>query len=329
MADPKKNLPKKGIQSRNLEPVKVAIVGVGNVGASTAYGLLLSGLAAEIVLIDVNKKKAEGEAMDLCHAAPFSHQTHIWAGDYTDCAGASIVIITAGLNQQPGQTRMDLVKANVSVFRDLIPQIASHAPDTILVVATNPVDVLTYAAWKLSGFPLHRVLGSGTTLDTARFRFELGNYFQIDPQSVHADIIGEHGDTELPVWSLASISGMHLRAYCRQASREYDENAMNQCFLATKNAAYDIIQRKGWTDKGVATALVRIVETILRDEDTILTVSTPRNYPGIGVTAFSVPSKITRDGVFQTFDLLLNPEEEAELRESAKSISAVIDSLSL
>lgn len=198
-----------------------------------------------------------------------------------------------------------------------------------MVVATNPVDVLTYAAWKLSGFPAHRVIGSGTTLDTARLRFELGNYFKIDPQSVHADIIGEHGDTELPVWSLASISGMHLKSYCQQAGCEYNEKAIENCFLATKNAAYEIIQRKGWTDKGVASALVRIVETILRDEDTILTVSTPRDYSGSSDAAFSVPSKVTRDGVFQTFDLLLEVEEEAKLRESVESIRSVIRSLGL
>ncbi|OQV10383.1 hypothetical protein CLAIMM_14395 [Cladophialophora immunda] len=329
MASFKKEGSKKGFPIHHLKPVKVAVVGVGNVGSSTAYGLLLSGLAAEIVLVDSNQKKAEGEAMDLNHAVPFSHQTHIRCGEYADCANASIVIITAGLNQKPGQTRMDLVQSNVTIFQELVPRIVQYAPETILVVATNPVDVLTYTTWKLSGFPIHRVIGSGTTLDTARFRFELGKFYEIDPQSVHADIIGEHGDSELPVWSLASISGMHLKDYCQQSSLEYDNDAMRQCFLATKNAAYDIIQRKGWTDKGVATGLVRIVETILRDEDTLLTVSTVRNYPEIGYTAFSVPSKVTRDGAFQTFELQLDAEETEQLRKSAESISSVIRSLNL
>ncbi|KIW34412.1 L-lactate dehydrogenase [Cladophialophora immunda] len=329
MAFLKGEVSRSGFSIRHLKPVKVAVIGVGNVGSATAYGLLLSGLAAEIVLVDLNKKKAEGEAMDLSHAVPFSRQTHIRCGQYADCADASIVIITAGLNQKPGQTRMDLVKSNVAIFQELVPQIAHYAPETILLVATNPVDVLTYTTWKLSGFPIHRVIGSGTTLDTARFRFELGQYYNIDPQSVHADIIGEHGDTELPVWSLASISGMPLKDFCQQSSLKYDNDGMQQCFLATKNAAYDIIQRKGWTDKGIATCLVRIVETILRDEDTLLTVSTVRSYPGVGHTAFSVPSKVTRDGAFQTFELRLDAEEEEQLKKSAESISSVISSLDL
>lgn len=305
------------------------MIGAGNVGATTAYGLLLSGLAAEIVLVDVNKDRAEGEEMDLSHASPFSHKTEIQVGDYADCAGASIVIIAAGINQKPGQTRMELVNANVEIFKEMIPQIAHHAPDSILVVATNPVDVLTHVTWKLSGFPTHRVIGSGTALDTARFRYEIGKLYQVNPENVQADIIGEHGDTELPVWSLASISGMRLPDFCRQSGMKYDESAMLACFTETKNAAYKIINRKGWTNYGVATALVRIVETILRDEDTLLPVSMVGNFAGVEDVALSVPSKVTRLGVFHTLTLQLSPEEKSELRKSAESIKKVLDSLSL
>ena len=225
------------------------------------------------MLIDVNREKAQGEAMDLNHAVPFSHPTKIWAGGYADCVGASIIIVAGGMNQKPGQSRMDLLKLNAGIFESIIPQISEVAGDAILLIATNPVDVLTYASWKLSGFPRHRVIGSGTILDTARFRYKLGQYYGVDPMSVHADIIGEHGDTELPVWSLASIAGMRLSDYCQQAGQSYNHEAMMECFRTTKSAANDIIKLKGMTNYGVAAGLVRIVETILRDENTLLTVS--------------------------------------------------------
>ena len=309
--------------------MKIAIVGIGNVGATTAYALLLSGLAADIVLIDINAKKAEGESMDLNHAVPFSHPTFIWAGEYADCAGAAIVIVAAGMNQKPGQSRMDLLKLNAGIFQDIIPQIANYAPDTILLIATNPVDVLTYASWKLSGFPRHRVIGSGTILDTARFRYKLGAYYGVDPQSVHADIIGEHGDTELPVWSLASIAGMRLKDYCQQAGQSYDEQAMMDCFHTTKSAANDIIKLKGMTDYGVAAGLVRIVETILRDENTLLTVSCVASHCGIEEVCLSVPAKVNRNGAEHVLQILLDQEERNALLKSAESVNAAISSLNL
>ncbi|MGH9576806.1 MAG: lactate/malate family dehydrogenase, partial [Terriglobales bacterium] len=183
---------------------RVAVVGSGNVGATFAYALLLSGLAAEIVLIDANRARAEGEAMDLTHAAPFAHPTRIWAGEFADCAGAAISVISAGASQRPGATRLDLVKRNAAIFAQIVPQIAKHNPDGILLIATNPVDVLTYAAWRLSGLPAARVIGSGTVLDTARFRALLSRYLGVDARNVHAYIVGEHGDSEVPVWSLAN-----------------------------------------------------------------------------------------------------------------------------
>jgi L-lactate dehydrogenase len=307
--------------------VKIAIVGLGNVGATTAYALLLSGLAADIVLIDVNEKKAQGEAMDLNHAVPFSHPTKIWAGDYPDCEGAAIVIIAAGINQKPGQSRMDLLKLNFGIFKSIIPEIVRYASDSILLIATNPVDVLTYASWKLSGFPTNRVIGSGTALDTARFRYLLGQYYEVDPQSVHADIIGEHGETELPVWSLASIAGMRLEDYCREAGKDFDSKGMLLCFHTTKNAARDIIQLKGMTDYGVAAALVRIVETILRDENTLLTVSTVGPHAGVDDVCLSIPTKVNRGGANHVLKVMLNSEEQKALLKSAESVKAAMDTL--
>jgi L-lactate dehydrogenase len=257
----------------NPEPVKIAIVGAGHVGATTAYALLLSGLAAEIVLVDINRTKAEGEAMDLNHAVPFSHPTRVSAGNYADCSGAAITIIAAGTNQQPGGTRLDLARQNASIFREIVPQVAPHVAYGILVIATDPVDVLTYASLKLSGFPPNRVIGSGTILDTARFRYLLGHHFGIDPQSVHAYIIGEHGDREVTVWSLANIAGIRLREFCQHEGLAYDEREMQAVFRQTRDAADEIVRRKGATYYAVATGLVRIVEAILRDENTLLTVS--------------------------------------------------------
>jgi len=191
-------------------PSRVAIVGTGNVGATFAYALLLSGLAAEIVLIDANRAKAEGEAMDLNHAVPFTYPTRVWAGDYPDCAGAVVTVLAAGSNQKPGETRIDLIKRNAAIWREIVPRVVEHNQDGILLVATNPVDVLTYATLKLSGLLPQRVIGSGTILDTARFRYLLSQHFGVDARSVHAYIVGEHGDSEVPVWSSANIAGMWL-----------------------------------------------------------------------------------------------------------------------
>jgi L-lactate dehydrogenase len=200
---------------QHARPTRVAIVGTGNVGATFAYALLLSGLASEIVLIDANRARAEGEAMDLNHAVPFTHPTRVWAGGYGDCAGAVVTVLTAGAAQKPGETRLDLIKKNAAIWRAIVPQVVQHNPDGILLIATNPVDVLTYAAWKLSGLPAGRVIGSGTILDTSRFRYLLSQHFGVDARSVHAYIVGEHGDSEVPVWSLANIAGMRLPAFCR------------------------------------------------------------------------------------------------------------------
>ncbi len=311
------------------EPVRIAIIGAGNVGATTAYALLLSGLAAEIVLIDVERFKAEGQAMDLNHAQPFAHPTRIWAGDYADCAGAAIVIVAAGTNQKAGQNRLDLIKKNASIFQKIIPEVARHAANSILLIATNPVDVLTYASWRLSGFPPNRVIGSGTILDTARFRYLLGQHFRIDPQSVHAYIIGEHGDSEVPVWSLANIAGIRLREFCQHEDLPYDEKAMQSISRQTRTAGYDIVRLKGATDYAVATGVVRIVEAILRDENTLLTISSPTQHYGISEVCLSLPTKVNRKGADHILHLPLNEEELSGLVTSAGIVKAAIATLNL
>jgi len=309
------------------QSIKIVIVGAGSVGVTTAYALLLSGLAAEIVLIDINKERALGEVMDLSHAAHFA-QARVRVGEsYDDCADATAVVITAGVNQKPGQTRLDLVKTNYALFEDIVPKIAAAAPDTILVVATNPVDVLTHAAQRLSGFPVQRVIGSGTAMDTTRFRHELGKHYGVNPRNVHAVIVGEHGDSQLPVWSLATISGMRLKDYCDQAGKAYDKAVMEECSTRTRQAAYEIIQRKGKTNYGVASVLVSILEPIITNGDAIMTVSRVGTYAGVEDVALSMPCKLNREGAHQDVPLLLNEEEREALRKSALSIKEVLDSV--
>ncbi|KAK3694482.1 L-lactate dehydrogenase-like protein [Podospora appendiculata] len=310
----------------HAKSTKIVIVGAGSVGVTTAYALLLSGLAAEIVLIDIDKNRALGEVMDLSHAAHYA-QAKIRVGEYVDCAGAAAVIITAGVNQKPGQTRLDLVQTNHALFENIVPQIVENAPDTILIVATNPVDVLTYSAWKISGFPVQRVIGSGTSMDTTRFRHELGRHFGVSPRSVHAVIVGEHGDSQLPVWSLATISGMRLQDYCGQAGIDYAHDDMEECARKTREAAYEIIQRKGKTNYGVASVLVSIIEPIITNGDAIMTVSRVGTYAGVENVSLSMPCKLNRDGAHQDVPLLLNASEQEALRKSALSIKEAIMSV--
>ena len=309
-------------------PVRVAVVGMGNVGATFAYALLLSGLAAEIVLIDVNRAKAEGEAMDLSHTEPFAHPTRIWAGDYPDCAGAAVIVVTAGAAQHPGETRLDLVRRNAEIFGQIVPQIAKQCPQGILLIATNPVDVLTYQSLRLSGMPPQRVIGSGTILDTARFRHLLSEYFGVDPRSVHAHIIGEHGDSEVPVWSLANIAGMRLLEFAKASGVPHDEKKMEEIFTQTRDAAYAIIQRKGATYYAVAAGLMRIVEAILRNQHTILSVSSAMTGAyGISDVCLSLPTIVNRNGVDRVLHLELSPSEKAGLRHSAEVLKRTIASL--
>ncbi len=311
-------------------PVRVAIVGVGNVGATFAYALLLSGLASEIVLIDVNHAKAEGEAMDLNHTVPFTYPTRIWAGSYSDCAGAAVTVLAAGAPQMPNQSRLDCIKTNADIWRQIVPEVIRHNPDGILLVATNPVDVLAYAAWKLSGLPAARVLGSGTILDTARFRHLLSQHFGVDARSVHAYIIGEHGDSEVPVWSLANIAGMRLPEFCQAQHRAHDAAAMEEIFLQTRDAAYRIIERNGATYYAVAAGLMRTTQAILRNQSSVLSVSSLiSGYYGADDVYLSLPAVIDRGGVGTILRLELNPHEIDQLRRSADTLKAVIAKLDL
>src|ERR1041385_5981282 len=298
------------LDANQLRPARVAVVGIGNVGTTFAYALLLSGLAAEIVLIDANRAKAEGEAMDLNHTVPFTHPTRVWAGDYEDCAGAVVAVLAAGAGQKPGETRLDLIKKNAAIWRDIVPKVVKHNPHGILLIATNPVDVLTYAAWKLSRLPHQRVIGSGTILDTSRFRYLLSQHFGVDARSVHAYIIGEHGDSEVPVWSLANIAGMRLPDFCAANGLGCDDAVLNDIFRQTRDAAYQIIERKGATYYAVAAGLIRIVQAILRDQHTVLSVSSLiRDYYGIDDVYLSLPAVVGRGGIERIVPLGLSAEE--------------------
>ncbi len=317
--------------SANFHSTRIAIVGVGNVGATCAYALLLRGLATEIVLIDVNKAKAEGEVMDLNHTVPFAHPTRIWAGDYADCAGAAVTIITAGAATiKPGQTRLDLAQTNAAIYREIVPEVARHNPEGILLVAGNPVDAMTFAAWKLSGLPSQRVIGSGTILDTARFRYLLSQHFGVDSRSVHAFIIGEHGDSEVPVWSLANIAGMHLQDFCVARGMVYDQAAMDDIFRQTRDAAYAIMELKGSTYYAIGAGLAEIVEAILRDQSTVLSVSSlVRDYCGISNVYLSLPAALGQGGVEWILPMNLQPEEADALCESAHVLRKIIEQLKL
>lgn len=306
------------------------MVGAGNVGATFAYALLLSGLAAEIVLIDKNHRKAEGEAMDLNHAIPFAHATRVWAGDYADCAGAAVTVLAAGAGQAPGETRLDLVQRNAAIFADIVPQVVRHNPEGILLIATNPVDVLTYATLRVSGLPVARVMGSGTILDTARFRYLLSQHFGVDARSVHAFIVGEHGDSEVPVWSLANIAGMRLPEFCRAHGVALDRAAMDDLFRQTRDAAYHIISRKGATYYAVAAGLMRIVEAILRNQSTVLSVShLVQDYYGINDVCLSLPALVNRGGVQKLLRIELSEQEVEQLRHSADVLRRTIAKLDL
>lgn len=308
-------------------PTRVGIVGVGHVGASFAYALLLSGLAAEIVLIDADRRRAEGEALDLSHATPFAHPTRVWAGDYPDLAGATVTVIAAGANQAPGETRLDLLTRNAAIFRQIVPEIVRHNPDGILLIATNPVDLLTHESWRLTDLPPGRVIGSGTVLDTARFRQLLSGHFGVDPRSVHAIIIGEHGDSEVPVWSLANIAGARLPDFCAANGLPYDRAALDALFVRTRDAAYEIISRKGATYYAVAAGLLRIVEAIVRDQRTVLTVSSliageTARYYAVPEICLSVPAILDRGGVRAVLRLDLDATERDGLRRSAEALRA-------
>lgn len=309
---------------------KIVIVGAGSVGTAFAYSLLIQGLVSQIVVIDVNKERAEGEVMDLDHGIPFAYPVEIWSGDYYDCKDADIVVIAVDKGQKIEQSRLDLAQGNFEIMKQIVPNITKYNKECILIVVTNPLDVMTYAALKLSGFPKNRVIGSGTSLDTARLRFLLAKHLQIDPRNVHAYIIGEHGDSEVPVWSLANVAGIKLRDYCLACKVPFTEREFDDMFLKVRNAGYEIIKRKGRTNYGVALAVTRIVRSILRNENSVLTVSTLlEDYYGVNDVCLSVPTIVNRKGIKEIIKLPLDENEIEEFQKSATIIKNVIDSLKL
>ena len=307
---------------------KVAIVGAGFVGTTFAYSLLIRGLVSEIAIIDVNKERAEGEVMDLNHGLPFAYPVKIWSGEYSDCRDADIVVIAVDKGQKIEQSRLELAEGNFEILKQIIPRVTEYNKTGILLVVTNPLDVMTYAVLKLSGFPKNRVLGSGTVLDTARLRYLLGEHLQVDPRNVHAYIIGEHGDSEVPVWSLANVAGIHLKDYCPICKVPYDHEHLNDLFLKVRNAGYEIIKRKGRTCYAVALGLTKIVESILRNENAVLTVSTfLEDYHGVSNICLSVPVILNRGGIREIIKLPLDEQEIADFQKSAAIVKKVADSL--
>ena len=304
---------------------RVAIVGTGFVGSTTAYALLMSGITTEVVLIDRDLRRAEGHVHDLRDAEVFSQNTRISAGEFGDCCSADVTIITAGVSQAGMKSRLDGLKETANIVHDLVRDVAEHNPRGILLIASNPVDVLTYASWKWSGLPANRVIGSGTSLDTARFRRRLAERYRIASSSVHAYIVGEHGDSQIPVLSSARVAGVPLEGFCEQLGLPYEEDALGRIATQTRKAGREIIDAKGATYYGIGAALVRIVRAILRDEGAILTVSSlvPESM-GLGQVSLSLPAIIHRDGVARVLSIPLSPSERQALERSAKLLKEQI-----
>ena len=315
---------------KSLKP-KIVIVGAGNIGSTFAFSLMISGLAREIVLIDKNDLLAKGECMDLNHGISFAHPTKIYAAGFESCKDADIVVITAGTNQKPGQSRTDLVQANVAIFKDIIPAISKYAGNAILLVVTNPVDILTYVTLKISGFPSNRVIGSGTVLDTARLKYMISEFYKVDASNIHAYIIGEHGDTELPVWSNATIGGLDIETYCSVYARKTNSRIeLAKIFEKVKNAAYQIIQAKGATNYSIALALVKITQAIVRNENSILPVSTLiTDFYGISDVCISIPALVNITGVEQYVKLNLSDQEQKLFKHSANTLKNLIKATDL
>ena len=313
--------------------VKIGIVGAGFVGSAAAYAMVMSDVGREIVLVDLNAKRAEAEANDIRHAVPFAHPVDVHSGDYDALAGCRVVVITAGVNQKPGETRLQLLERNAAVFRQVVPNILRNAPDAVLVVATNPVDVTTHMTAHFArefGLASGRVIGSGTTLDTARFRTLLGQRLGVDARHVHAYVVGEHGDSEVLTWSLATIGGMELDEFARRRGVALGDAERAEIDTAVRRAAYSIIEGKGATFYGIGAALARIVDVILNDQRAILTVCTPADeVAGVRDVTVALPRLVGGQGVLDAFPLPLSDDENERLRQSALTVRDAIDGLHL
>lgn len=311
--------------------MKIGIVGSGLVGSTAAYAMVMRGIGRQIILVDLNANRAKAEADDIQHAVPFAHPMRVMAGDYPDLAGSQVVVITAGVNQQPGESRLHLLERNAKVFEQVIPNIVQFAPNAILLVATNPVDIMTHITAHMAenlGIPRQRVLGTGTTLDTARFRSLLAQNLGIESQHVHAYVIGEHGDSEVLVWSLVSIGGIPLDDYCKMQNLDICNEDRVVIDEKVRKAAYHIISGKGATYYGVGSAIARIVEVILRDQRALLTICTPMDQvAGISDVTLSLPHLLGGQGVLNTIHLNLQDNEQTALEASAQLLRSILDDL--
>jgi L-lactate dehydrogenase len=300
---------------------KVGLIGTGMVGASFAYSLMQRGVANELVLIDADAARAEGEMMDLNHGLPFVRPMRITAGDYSDLADADVIVICAGVGQRPGQTRLELLQTNAGIFHNIVPKVTAVNQNAIIIIATNPVDILTQISAQIVGLDRSRVLGSGTALDTARLRYMLGAHYGVDSRSVHAYIVGEHGDSELALWSLANIAGVRLADFVGANGQGYDKEALDRIFDQTRNAAYEIIQRKKATYYAIGLGLLSIVEAVLRDQHTVMTVSSPLSGQyGVRDIAISMPAIVGRRGVEEVINLPLSESELEAFQSSAQTL---------
>ncbi|MCF2970562.1 L-lactate dehydrogenase [Synechococcus sp. Nb3U1] len=304
--------------------LKGSIIGAGQVGMACAYSMVIQNTLDELVISDIARNKAEGEVMDLVHGIPFVEPTRVRAGELADCAGSDVVILTAGAKQRPEETRLDLVQRNVEIFKSLIPAVMEHCPDAILLVVSNPVDIMTYVSWKLSGLPTGQVIGSGTVLDTARFRYLLAERLGVDPRSLHAYIIGEHGDSEVAVWSKVNVAGTPIG----DLSPEWDPAHLGDIFEQVRNAAYEIIRRKGATSYAIGLGVTQIVQALLRDQHRVLTVSslTQGEY-GLSDVCLSLPNIIGRRGVERTLAMSLTETERKQLHHSAHILRQIIEDI--
>ncbi len=313
--------------------MKVGIIGAGAVGATAAYAMVMRGVVREIVLVDLNQQRALAEADDILHAVPFAHPVRVSTGDYSDLAGSKVVVITAGVAQNPGETRLELLSRNAAIFNQIVPQVLEFARDAIILVATNPVDVMTHLTADIAdkyGIHRSRVIGSGTTLDTARFRALLGGHLGVDPPHVHGYVLGEHGDSEVFPWSLVTVGGVPLEEFCRQWDICTDEAVRADIEQRVRSAAYHIIEGKGSTSYGIGSALTRIVEVILKDQRALLTVCTPvPDVAGVANVTLSLPHLVGGQGILDTIllPLSLNKSEEAALHASAEVIREAYESV--
>ena len=312
-----------------MKPVnlrKAAVIGCGFVGSASAFALMQSGLFSEIVLLDADRAKAEGEALDISHGIPFAQPQSVHVGDYDDVADAAIIVITAGAGQKPGETRLDLVKKNVGIFKSILPEIAKRECGGILLVVANPVDILTQTAIQYSGMPENHVIGSGTVLDTARLRYLMGEHLNVDPRSIHANIIGEHGDSEIPAWSSANVSGVPINDFCEMRGHFQHEEAMRRIADEVKNSAYEIIAKKKATYYGIAMSVRRICQAIIRDEKSILPISSMMHGEyGIAGVSLSMPAIVGKDGMEGRVPIRLSERERAMLQKSADTLRTIAE----